>query len=418
MLCLALWGESTNGLKTVTEKLAKSHIFILLLLATFASIGAVMISPALPEIARHFHITDTQSQLVITVYMFGFAFGHLLYGPLSNRYGRKPFIALGILISGLSCLVSLFAAMINYFPLMVFARLVMSLAGSACLKMSYNIIADLLDSSHLTKMISFFVLSFAIAPPVGIAIGGFLTQVFGWESVLYSFIAYSIVVFFFSLKIPETLTEKDVRALCRECIVTGFKKTLSDKPLILGSLLMGCANSVIYLFATEVPFISSQILGLRPNVYGILIMLANIGMVVAGLMGSGLAKKMSQVRVVLLGFVIFFFSSLTLLVPFYANVINLWTLFLPMAFILFGSSLAFTNSSSIALGHAPDKSYASSVMSFINLGFTVFNVFLLNQFSSHNLKALPTMILFLSLIVLFLWWRLRKVVLLEQQGAE
>ena len=391
------------------HQMTKLQTFILLLLVSFASIGSLAISPALPSISKHLGIFESDTQRIITMYILGIAVGQLFYGPLSNRFGRKPFIFLGIIISGLSALVGLFAASHELFPLLLASRFAMGLAGGACLKMSYNIAADLLTKSGLTKMISLFVLAFAIAPPVGIAIGGFLTQIWGWQSVFIFLFAYSSVVLYLSLELPETLPLKDITALQPNRILSGFRHTLSDRFVLLSGLLMGCGSSVIYLFATIAPFISIEMLGLKANTYGTLTMLANSGMIAAGLLGMNLSKKRTQLYVVFLGGGIFILGSLMLLIPFYFNHVGIWSLFLPMPIVFLGSSLAFTNSSSIGLSHAQDKSYASSMMSFINLSFTLIIIYIANRYPSTNVRVLPTILLSLSVLVLALWWRLRRL---------
>ena len=359
-------------------------------------------------------MSDTQQ--IITMYLLGFAVGQLFYGPLSNHFGRKPFIFLGIVISGLCALVGLCAASLELFPLLIASRILMGLAGGACLKMSYNIAADLLTKSGLTKMISLFVLAFAIAPPVGIAAGGFLTQIWGWQSIFIFLFAYSAVLLYLSLELPETLPLKDASALKLVHVLTGFRHTLRDKYILLSALLMGCGSSVIYLFATIAPFISIELIGLKANTYGTLTMIANSGMIAAGLLGVNLSKKRTQLYVVFLGGAIFVIGSLMLLIPFYLNLINMWSLFLPMPIIFFGSSLAFTNSSSIGLARAQDKSYASSMMSFINLSFTMLIIYIANRYPSSNVRVLPTILLVLSVIVLTLWWQLRR--LSQQPGMQ
>ena len=371
--------------------------------------GAMAISPALPSISKHLGIFESDSQLIITMYLFGFAAGQLFYGPLSNRFGRKPFIFFGIIASGLCSLLGLWSASLELFPLLIATRILMGLAGGACLKMSYNLAADLLTEAGLTKMISLFVLSFAIGPPVGIAVGGLLTQIWGWQSVFVFLFAYSSVLLFLCLELPETLPIKDASALKPARILSGFRNTLTDRRILLSSLLMGCGSSVIYLFATIAPFISIELINLKVNTYGTLTMLANSGMIAAGLLGMRLSSKKTQLSVVFLGGGIFVVGSLLLLIPFYFNLINLWTLFLPMPIIFLGSSLAFTNSSSIGLSHAQDKSYASSMMSFINLSFTMLIIFIACRYPSSNVRVLPTILLILSVIVLSIWWRLKKL---------
>lgn len=97
----------------------KPQLFILLLLATFASVSAVLYTPSLPEIAESLKITSTQAQFSMTAFLIGYALGNLPYGPLSNRFGRKPTLYLGILLAIGGSLLILLAASLQLFGLFV-----------------------------------------------------------------------------------------------------------------------------------------------------------------------------------------------------------------------------------------------------------------------------------------------------------
>ena len=81
------------------KKSTEPQFLILLLIASFASVGAVLFTPALPSIRDFFHVSVGESQLTITSYLVGYALGQLPYGPLANRYGRKPALYMGISLS-------------------------------------------------------------------------------------------------------------------------------------------------------------------------------------------------------------------------------------------------------------------------------------------------------------------------------
>lgn len=391
------------------QTITRVQVAILLLLVSFAPVCSMIISPALPALSRHLRIFASDAQLLITTYLLGFAIGQLFYGPLSNRFGRKPFIFIGIVTSGITSLLGLLSATYQLFPLLLTSRIFMGLAGGACLKMSYNLAADLLSEGHLTTMISLFVLAFATIPPMGVAFSGFLTQYFGWQSVFLFLFAYSAIILYLSLTLPETISEKDPTALRTAHILHGLKGTLKNQRLLLSSLLMGCSSSVTYLFATIAPFISMEILNIKPNIYGLLAMLANTGMLGAGLLGIHLSKTHTRLYVVFLGSALYIFGATLLFIPSYLSAVTPLSLFLPMPLIFLGSNLAFTNASSIGLSSAQDKSYASSMMSFINLTFTMLITFLACRYPSSNTHVMPTILISLSLFTLALWARLRHL---------
>src|SRR3990167_10634613 len=88
----------------------KPHLLTLMFLSAFASMGAVLMMPALPEISAHFGTHTSTTQLTVTCFLLGYAVGQLIYGPLANRYGRKKAIYIGIVIATLGSIFSIISS--------------------------------------------------------------------------------------------------------------------------------------------------------------------------------------------------------------------------------------------------------------------------------------------------------------------
>lgn len=383
-------------------KFTLGQTLILMLLVSYATVGALAISPALPSISQDLGISKYTSQFMITFYLVGFAIGNLFYAPLANRHGRKPVMIVCLVIAALASLLGLISGYLGSYDTLVASRLVMALAASGCLKISYNIAADVLKGHHLTRMTSLFTAAFAITPPISIALGGFLTQFLGWESVCAFLALYAIVLIVLTLFIPETLKEKVLHAMHPSHIWKTYLQTLKDRFMITGSLLIGCMISTLYLFGVESPFISENIIGLSPHQFGILSMLAYFGMLVGGLLGALLAQKVKPRVTLFSGLFIFFVSSVVLLLLFSQKLINSWTLFIPSACIFFGMSLVFSCGISITMSHATDKSYGSSLMNFINLTFSTLVVLILGKLALIHIIAYPILLIVLALFATLL----------------
>src|SRR5688572_14890818 len=97
----------------------RPHLFTLMFLSAFASMGAVLMMPALPEISDHFGIHTSTTQLAVTFFLLGYAFGQLIYGPLANRFGRKHAIYVGIAIATLGSIFSILSSPLESFHLLV-----------------------------------------------------------------------------------------------------------------------------------------------------------------------------------------------------------------------------------------------------------------------------------------------------------
>lgn len=106
---------------------AKLPFITLLLLISFASVNAVLFTPALPGIAYFFGISADTAQQTITWFLIGYALGQLLYGPIANRFGRKPALYAGIGLQIVSSLLCVLAGVLHQYWLLVVARFLLAL---------------------------------------------------------------------------------------------------------------------------------------------------------------------------------------------------------------------------------------------------------------------------------------------------
>lgn len=399
-------GEVKNA---VVLQNKKPSFLILLILVSFASICAVLFTPALPEIAKELHLTNSQAQLTITSFLIGYAIGNLPYGPISNRWGRKPAAFMGIALAAIGSFLICLVSGRDYFWLFILGRFFMALGSSVGIKISFTMIGDMYSGFTATKKITYLMLAFAVGPGLAIALGGFLTGVLGWKSCFYFLTGYSAFVFVLVNFLPETLKQEDKKCFNLINIRDGYLSQLRNRKLVFSSLLMGCATSVIYLFAAEAPFIGIDYIGLSTELYGVLNFIPPIGMIVGSLFANYLADKKSPLSVIILGIWIVFIISVMMLGVFLLGEISWWCLFFPMPLIYIGDSLIFSNSSSLVMTHAKDKSNASAIMNFINISTSVIALFLVGLLPFQSVNTLPLAFVFLGMVMLFLKRRLNFV---------
>lgn len=271
----------------------KPSFLLLFLLISFGSVSAVLFTPALPQISVYFDISNSAAQLTITLFLVGYAVGQLLYGPLANGLGRKKALYIGIGLEIISSLICVLSASLHTFWLLVLARLMMALGASVGLKMSFTLVADCYTPEETTRVISNLMIAFAITPGLGVALGGFLTQHFGWQSCFYFLAFYGVFLFYLTYRMPETATVIDHNALKLSNIFYKYTRKLKNKQLLLGGSLMGCATAFVYLFAALAPFIAMQRMHLNPSEYGLWNLLPPIGIIT----GSTISARLSNVFV-------------------------------------------------------------------------------------------------------------------------
>lgn len=377
----------------------KLPFLTLLFLISFASVNAVLFTPALPDIAHFFRITEDAAQQTITWFLVGYALGQLLYGPIANRFGRKPALLIGINLQIVSSLLCVLSGMIHAYWLLMIGRFMLALGAGVGLKMTFTLVNECYEPKMASQKISYLMLAFAITPGLGVALGGFLNAYWGWMSCFYAGALYGLILFFLVTKLPETQTVLNLQALKLTHLLQAYETQFKNRRLIMSGLLMGMSTGFIYVFAALAPFIAMNLYGMSSDMYGIANCIPPSGLILGSLVSANLAQNYTFERIVGIGIKITSAGVVWMLIAMWLNFNWLLSLFLPMIIIYFGLCFILANASAIAMGSVTDKAHGASVMSFINMGFATLVVFSLSLFSISML-LLPLVYLMLSIAML------------------
>lgn len=381
----------------------KPAFFTLLLMISFAVVNAVLITPALPAIAIFFDVSDSAAQQVVTWYLVGYALGQLLYGPLANRFGRKPALYIGISLQIVSSLLCVLAGIWHLFSLLAVARFTLALGAGAGLKMAFTLVNDCYEPEEVSQKVSYLMLAFAIAPGLAMALGGFLNEHYGWMSCFYAGAFYGLLLLVCVFKLPETKAVLDVNALRIKHLVTAYGEQFKNIRLVGGGLLMGLTTCFVYVFTALAPFVAINLLGMSSESYGIANILPSVGYVIFAVATAQLSKKYrlqllirAGIWLILVG-ILFMFLTLFLRFP------PLISLFIPITIIYFGEVLIYPNTSALAMNAVTDTAHAAAVMSFLTIALPTVAVLSVSLFSMHIL-LLPSIFAGLSVAVIGVYY--------------
>jgi len=233
----------------------------LLTLITFSGTLAMHIFvPALPEAARALGASIGEMQMTMSVYIFGLAVGQLAYGPLSDRYGRRPVLVAAL---ALYTVAGLAASVVPDVHSLVVARLLQALGGSAGMVIGRAIVRDTSLPADAGRRLATMNLMVVLGPGLAPLIGGALSTAFGWRSIFYVLSMLGIVNVLFSLwLLPESRAAKsgtEVPNLARN-----YGKLLTSPAFLGFAIGGGCSTTSMYAFIGVSPFIFAHQLG-RPD---------------------------------------------------------------------------------------------------------------------------------------------------------
>ncbi len=381
------------------------QILILMVMFSYLSLGAVVFTPAYPELSKQFHLSDSAAHWMITLFLLGSAFGRLPYGPLANRFGRKKILFLGLFISIFGTAWILAA---NTYLFVCIGRLIQAVGCAVTLKISYTMIADLHAGPKATKALSYSMFVYAILPGIGTAISGFLTPQYGWRGGFWFFLFFSILFTLSCLCLPETLKKEDLQALQIKKIIKGYAQQFQNLDLVLWGCLMALTTAVIFIFSQEAPFIAHHFMGMSPAAYGTFYLVPAFGIAGGALFTAWLSDRASPIHGAWIGIAIILGGSIVMGAAFWRNWINGWTLFIPQTLIQFGDALLYTFASSAGLSSSKDKSNASSVILFISSFGAVVATFVAGASSIRAPLFMPVIFILISLIMLAICLKLKN----------
>lgn len=374
------------------------HIGSLIILCAFAALGAVLIAPAIPDIANYLDISPAKAQYSITMFLLGYALGQLIYGPVANKFGRKKAYYIGICLASIGSICSIISAPHCIFPLLLIGRLLEALGMSSGLVISFTIIGDYYATTQARKMVSYLVISSAAVPAVATAIGGILITYLPWESCFYFLLIYGLALLIPVSRLPETIKKHDPQALIPKKIIFNYLPQLKSPHLIICALGTGMVTMCVYIFAAEAPLIGIQMLHLKPSTYGLVSMLPYIGMIIGCVISIKLAHSSNLLDYLKIAFIVQIVGAGLMLLFFAFGKVTILILLGTTFLFMLGGSFIIANLSAIATSKSDDKANSSAVLQAINVGMTVVGTFLLASINSKSPLILP--IFFLASLVI------------------
>jgi len=259
-------------------------LWLLALITLSGTLAMHMFVPALPGAARDLGATAGAMQGTISVYIFGLAVGQLAYGPLSDRYGRRPLLIAGLLLYTLA---GLAAALAPNVQLLVAARLVQALGGCAGLALGRAMVRDTAAPENAARRLALLNLMVTLGPGLAPLIGGALSEAFGWRSIFGVLCALGATNIWLTWsRLPETGTRQ--AGVSTASLARDYGRLLRSPAFLGYAVGGGCATTSMYAFFAVAPFVFVDELHRPSREVG-----AYLALLVAGVsLGSVLASRL------------------------------------------------------------------------------------------------------------------------------
>lgn len=387
--------------KALSAKTERHILLISICIAIVGSMGIDIHLASLPTMTELMHTDKEHMHQSISIYVLGMGLSMLIYGPLSDRYGRKPIILFGLVLGGLSCFASLFTHSIDLFLL---TRLVQGLGAGVCIGIDRTMLGDVWEGDQLAIIASRFILVVALAPIFGPVLGGYLQQYFDWQAtfmVLGSLLF--VMAFIFACFCPETNHLRDRKILHVKSIVFEYRSLLSSRIFMISLLLGGVGASIEMVYATLSPFILQNEFHLDPVSYGWFAVFLGVGAFLARYLVAPLIKKFGRKGELKICVTLFLLMSILFVILGFGPGVSLILLFTIMLVITFSETGMNPIFSTYALGDFPrDKGIGDSLFGSLQMLVSFALTALAGSFSEKGMLVLSLSYLFMALMIFLL----------------
>ncbi len=237
------------------EKQAKPEFEFIALMASLMSSVALTIDallPALPEIGSYLQVVNTNdNQLLITMIFLGLGFGQLIFGPLSDSFGRKPVVYVGFM---LFIVASIICVTTKSFEIMILGRVLQGIGLSSPRTMAITIIRDRYSGDYMAKIVSIVVMVFILIPVVAPAMGQFLLNFYHWKAIFYVNLIIGIVVMiWFARRQRETLKSENKIPFTWRLFIDGTREFLKYKKAVAYTIVSGfiTGSFMVYISTSQ-----------------------------------------------------------------------------------------------------------------------------------------------------------------------
>ncbi|WP_244108836.1 multidrug effflux MFS transporter [Burkholderia anthina] len=343
----------------------RSPLWLLALITLTGTLAMHVFVPALPIAASDLRASASAVQLTLSFYIAGLAIGQLIYGPASDRFGRRPVLIFGMVIYAISCFAAYLAPTIKT---LILARLFQALGGCSGLVLGRAIIRDSVAGNDAAKRLSTLNLIIMAGPGLAPLIGSVVAESFGWRSIfslLATFGTLNVILVFFLLgETAEGVGRKSAS------LAYNYAHLLRSRRFVCFAFGGGCATTSLYAFIGAAPFIFVNQLHRSAHEVGTYLALNIAGVWLGNLSALNLIGRVTVSRLMVTGNALSCIGAAAFFISVMSGHLSMTLTIVPLLVLTYGAGIAAPTAMAEALNVNPTIIGSSSGL----YGFTQMSV--------------------------------------------
>jgi len=349
---------------------AKQYLILIFILGTLTALSPFSIDmylPGFPALAADLHTTTAQVSLTLSSFFIGISAGQLLYGPLLDRFGRKPPLYIGL---GVYIVASLACVFVRSIDILIVLRFIQAIGSCSAGVASVVMVRDLFPVNENAKVFSLLMLVLGTSPMIAPTIGGYVTAAFGWQAVFIILAALAVLIVIAVYFLLPNTYEPDIHmSLKPGPIINNFLLVIKEPQFYTYALTGAVAFSGLFAYVSGSPMVFMEIFKVSGKVYGWIFAFLSVGLIGSGQINTLLLRTYKSEQVI---YAALMFQVITGIFFVVATALGWLGLYSTIATIfLYLCCLGLTNPNTAALSMAPfskNAGSASALMGAMQMG--------------------------------------------------
>lgn len=330
----------------------------LALLTALGPLSTDMYLPSLPAITAEFATTPARVQLTLSAFLIGFALGQIVYGPVSDRYGRKPALFAGLMIFALASIVCAAAMSVE---MLIAGRVMQALGAAGPIVLARAMVRDLYEGAPAGRELSRMGTIMGLVPALAPILGSVIQTASGWRMTFWLMMCLGLALLaLVLLRLPETLRTPNPEPLSIRAVLRGYGTLLRQKSYRVHVALAALTYSGLFAFISASSFVLQGVYGLSEIAFALAFALMVMGYIAGTILSQRLVSSLDLQGLIRLGVGCLASGGLLMVAGVASGLATSFVVTLPMVVYALGVGLTLPQVQAAAMTPFPERAGAAS----------------------------------------------------------